>query len=85
VGVAAWLPPEPVDADEHATARPDRARRIVEMIFPLSAAALFVGFAALEQLHPDLAHWYLAFVGIEPDLQGQGVGPAPADAGTQCC
>ena len=28
----------------------------------------------LGQLHPDSPHWYLAVLGIEPGLQGRGLG-----------
>jgi GNAT superfamily N-acetyltransferase len=31
-------------------------------------------FARLERLHPREAHWYLIWVGVEPQLQRQGVG-----------
>jgi GNAT superfamily N-acetyltransferase len=31
---------------------------------------------AMHLHHPDTAHWYLAFVGVDPDRQRQGVGTA---------
>ncbi|GAC1604404.1 MAG: GNAT family N-acetyltransferase [Acidimicrobiales bacterium] len=74
VGVAAWLPPEPVEPDDAARARAYRSQRIVQTMFPLTAGTLFAGFAALEELHPVEPHWYLAFIGIEPNLQSRGLG-----------
>ena len=74
VGVAAWLPPEPVKPDDAARARAHRSQRIVQTMFPLTSGALFEGFAALEELHPVEPHWYLAFVGIGPDVQSRGLG-----------
>ena len=73
-GVAAWLPPDPVAPDDAARAHAQRCRQIVTTMFPNSANALFEGFAQLETLHPKAPHWYLAFVGVEPALQGHGVG-----------
>ena len=74
VGVAAWLPPEPVEPDDAARASADRCQRIVRTMFPHTSDPLFDGFATLEELHPVQPHWYLAFVGIEPTLQGAGHG-----------
>lgn len=74
VGVAAWLPPEPVEPDDAARARAHRSQRIVRTMFPLTSGPLFDGFAALEARHPVQPHWYLAFVGIEPTFQGGGLG-----------
>jgi GNAT superfamily N-acetyltransferase len=74
VGVAAWLPPDPVELDDAARAHSHRCQQIVETMFPLTSGAFFAGFASLERLHPEAPHWYLAFVGIEPALQGQGTG-----------
>jgi ribosomal protein S18 acetylase RimI-like enzyme len=73
-GVAAWRPPHPVEPDEAARARAHRAHSVVRKMFPLSNAALFNGFEALERLHPEVSHWYLGFVGIEPACQGRGFG-----------
>jgi GNAT superfamily N-acetyltransferase len=74
VGVAGWLPPDPIEPDTAAAARAEGARQIVERVFPDEAAALYGGFDALSELHPADPHWYLGFVGIEPDLQGRGLG-----------
>ena len=34
------------------------------------------GLAALGSLHPPEPHWYLSYIGTDPDRQGQGVGSA---------
>jgi GNAT superfamily N-acetyltransferase len=74
IGVAAWLPPNPKTPDDEAVERARRAREIVQRMFPLTSAELYAGFAALDELHPKDPHWYLAFVGVEPRVQRQGVG-----------
>jgi GNAT superfamily N-acetyltransferase len=76
LGVAAWLPPQPAEPDDAARARAAQAQRIVRTMFPLTSTDLYDGFAALETLHPQDPHWYLAFVGVEPKFQGRGIGRA---------
>jgi GNAT superfamily N-acetyltransferase len=76
LGVAAWLPPQPVEPDDATRGRARRAQRIVQTLFPLSWRDLDEGFTALDALHPAEPHWYLAFVGVEPRLQGRGIGRA---------
>ena len=74
VGVAAWLPPDPVQPDHAARGDAHRCHQTVTTMFPDTAGPLFAGFAALESLHPEAPRWYLAFVGIEPWHQGHGIG-----------
>lgn len=74
VGVAAWAPPAPVEPDDAARSRAERCQRVVESMFPATSARLYGGFAALGELHPAEPHWYLAFVGVAPTMQGRGVG-----------
>jgi ribosomal protein S18 acetylase RimI-like enzyme len=45
-------------------------------LFPRASSRLLDGFAVLAEHHPQLPHWYLAFVGIEPSAQGRGAGGA---------
>ena len=47
---------------------------VVKMLFPRRSHDLYGGFAETASLHPAEPHWYLAFIGIEPDRQGQGLG-----------
>ena len=74
LGVAAWMPPEACDPDAAARATAANQRRLVRLLFPRGARKLFAGFEALDQFHPSDPHWYLAFVGIEPDAQSSGIG-----------
>jgi GNAT superfamily N-acetyltransferase len=46
----------------------------VQLLYPNRLHALLQGIHALEAHHPPQPHWYLAFVGVEPDKQGRGVG-----------
>jgi ribosomal protein S18 acetylase RimI-like enzyme len=48
----------------------------VQALFPRSSRQLLAGFRSMERLRPPQPHWYLAFAGVEPALQGQGIGEA---------
>ncbi len=77
VGVAIWVPPAGADcAAGHpgSAARAAFDRALVTALFPGGARAMRRGFAAAAALHPTVPHWYLAFVGVAPELQGQGIG-----------
>lgn len=74
VGVAAWLPPEPRAPSREARLRARLASTRVRLLFPRAAPQVQSGFEALAADHPSDPHWYLAFVGIEPGEQGQGLG-----------
>jgi GNAT superfamily N-acetyltransferase len=75
-GVAAWLPPEPRDPEPAALARAQQSQGTVRAMFPGAADALYDGFERLAADHPHEAHWYLAFVGVDPSAQGHGLGRA---------
>lgn len=72
VGVAAWLAPDAPELPSDRHARLSSA--MVRMLYPARGAKLFAGFDGLAALHPREPHWYLMFVGVEPGLQGSGVG-----------
>jgi GNAT superfamily N-acetyltransferase len=74
VGVAAWLPPEPKTPTRDARLRARLAATQVRLLFPRAAPRVRSGFETLAADHPGDPHWYLAFVGIEPDQQGRGLG-----------
>jgi ribosomal protein S18 acetylase RimI-like enzyme len=74
VGVAAWLPPEPKAPSREARLRARLASARVRLLFPRAARQVRSGFEALAADHPNEPHWYLAFIGIEPGEQGQGLG-----------
>lgn len=72
VGAAASLPPNPPELPSDRHARVSIA--MVRMLYPARAGKLFADFSGLAALHPSEPHWYLMFVGVEPRLQGSGVG-----------
>ena len=74
LGVAAWLPPEPLSASRQARLRANAATARVRFLFPRASPALGLGFEMLGSHHPPDPHWYLAFVGIDPDEQRRGLG-----------
>jgi GNAT superfamily N-acetyltransferase len=47
---------------------------IVRLLYPHRARTLFAGFAGMTRFHPPRPHWHLAFVGVDPGLQGTGLG-----------
>ncbi|HKX18796.1 MAG TPA: GNAT family N-acetyltransferase [bacterium] len=74
VGTAVWRPP-----DAAVDALLDRIRDVATRVFmrglfPRTAGELFRGLAATTALHPDVPHWYLFFMGVDVDVQGQGIG-----------
>jgi ribosomal protein S18 acetylase RimI-like enzyme len=48
----------------------------VQALFPHTSRQLLAGFRRMERLRPPQPHWYLAFAGVEPALQGKGIGEA---------
>ena len=72
-GVALWLPPgEELLPD--AIAEPI----ITELVEGAGPAAdrLMEAFTILDAHHPHEPHWYLGFLGVQPALQGLGIGSA---------
>jgi GNAT superfamily N-acetyltransferase len=74
VAAAAWQPPDagPPTAQEELRGR--MTELVVRALFPRTAGAVFEGFGELQTRHPKEPHWYLAFVGVDTDLQGKGIG-----------
>ncbi|HEV3212997.1 MAG TPA: GNAT family N-acetyltransferase [Acidimicrobiales bacterium] len=66
--VALWLPPGP---------RPDDDALVELMLESVDAAILedLSAFAdTVRELHPETDHWYLPFTGVDPSVQGRGLG-----------
>jgi ribosomal protein S18 acetylase RimI-like enzyme len=67
-GSALWLPPgEHVNGDVlerilHETVEPSRLDDMLQTVEQMEGA------------HPQEAHWYLPFIGVEPTAQGKGLG-----------
>jgi GNAT superfamily N-acetyltransferase len=92
IGVAVWTPPEEIRPALGIQFRARANHAIVRLLFPWRTRGLYRGFGATASLHPTVAHWYLAFIGVDPSRQGEGVGRqllAPvlerADAGEVLC
>lgn len=76
---ALWLPPG-IGPDEEAL-----GGVMVEGVAP---DRLDEVFAVLEQVgasHPDVPHWYLPAIGVEPMCQGTGYGSALLARGLEAC
>lgn len=77
-GAAVWFPPLAVDGEVERTGdeKADTEERTLGL--PRDAFERFVGVtAALEPLHDEAvpaSHYYLALLGVDRDLHGQGVG-----------
>ncbi len=73
-GVAVWRPPGDGQARAPTRLRDRVVGAALRGLCPGGARRLSQGFAAAAALHPAEPHWYLAFVGVEPNLQRAGVG-----------
>ena len=71
-GVAVWLPPDQwrVGPSEQLRLLP----RYLSDVGLRDFARVLRGFNLLESRHPHQAHFYLHFVGVMPERQGQGIG-----------
>jgi GNAT superfamily N-acetyltransferase len=48
-------------------------------------AELFEVYAEFDRAHPKEAHWFLPLMGVDPFVQGQGVGAALMKYGLNIC
>jgi GNAT superfamily N-acetyltransferase len=76
VGAAAWSPPNAASLGRDSRLRASVNIGLVRGLFPRSSSRMLGGFGTLEEHHPSVLHWYLAFVGIEPGFHGHGAGRA---------
>lgn len=71
--VALWLPPG------HGPDMAALAMAFAEAgVMPPEDAPAF--FAAMAEAHPGAPHWYLPFIGVDPVVQGRGLGSALMEA-----
>lgn len=73
IGIAGWLAPDKVRRDTRRDARIaalslSGAARIARRV---EASRLL---SRIERDHPQFAHWYLATLAVDPDVQGRGIG-----------
>lgn len=69
-GVALWLPPG-VEPDVEALGRLVRNNADPAILSDVDAI-----FEAMAHYHPEMPHWYLPLIGVDPTRQGQGIGDA---------
>ena len=74
VGVAIWLPPDGIAVPSAARRTAAADQRLLRRLYPQGMLDIEALFEVLGPLHPPEPHWYLAFVGVEPDRQGRGTG-----------
>lgn len=82
LAVAVWAPPGTweLTADEASVVR----RRLSEELGD-DAERVGSGFEATDRRHPADPHWYLAFLGVEPEHQGEGHGARLLRRGLRRC
>jgi GNAT superfamily N-acetyltransferase len=79
LGTALWLPPG---------AGPDEESLVKVMEEGVDPALQGDAFTMLEKVsssHPDVAHWYLPVIGVDPMYQGKGYGSALLARGLEIC
>lgn len=70
-GAAVWVPPGvPMVEDDEAFGA------AMVAVSPLDAERFGTLIGEAEAVHPEEPHWYLFFIGVTPDRQGQGLGSA---------
>jgi len=69
-GAALWLPPD-------VGAREEELMALVEQtVYGSKREDASAVFEQMGRYHPDEPHWYLPLIGVDPVLQGRGVGSA---------
>ena len=79
VGTALWVPPGTELPDEEFGAL------IQDGVDPDRHAEAFALLEQVQAHHPEAAHWYLPFIGIDPRVQGRGHGSALLRVGLERC
>ena len=69
-GAALWLAPGAAPDDEALAALME------ETVPPDRRAVTFAVFEQMGSYHPHEEHWYLPLIGVDPLVQGKGVGSA---------
>jgi GNAT superfamily N-acetyltransferase len=74
-GAALWVPPSAELVGEHEAEA--FTHDLLESAGDDACSARTAQvFALLDEHHPSDPHWYLAFMGVDPSAQGQGIGSA---------
>lgn len=69
-GVALWLPPGAAPDEESLM------KVIEETVADEKRKAVFSVIEQMETYHPSEPHWHLPLIGVDPAMQGRGVGAA---------
>lgn len=76
---ALWLPPAVHPDEENLVAC------FEETVAPEKHKALFATFEQMDRFHPEGPCWHLAFIAVDPLLQGKGLGSALLAASLKQC
>jgi len=68
LAVALWLPPD-TEADGEAI-----VTVLTDTVAPTKHEDTFSALGQMDEAHPSFPHWYLPWFGVDPSLQGQGLG-----------
>jgi len=72
VGAAIWFPPETWSAGTEVSALPGYLRALGRRVVAVTRYE-----SAAVRVHPrEQPHWYLSYLGVDPALQGHGIGAA---------
>ena len=82
VAVAVWAPP---GTWELTAAEAAAVRERLEPVLGDDVERVSSAFQEVDRYHPAGPHWYLAFLGVEPDRQGQGHGARLLRGGLRRC
>jgi GNAT superfamily N-acetyltransferase len=74
VGTAVWLPPGRYPATGMRAVRQLAALSTLAPRAPRRLPRSLRYLREVERVHPKEPHWYLGFLGVDPPLQGQGIG-----------
>ncbi len=73
-GSAVWLPPGRYPATGMRAVRQLAALAPIAPRAPRRLSRSLRYLSVVERAHPKEPHWYLGFLGVDPPLQGQGIG-----------
>lgn len=69
-GAALWLPPDVQSQEEEMMAL------VEQTVKGPKQEEMFSVFEQMGSYHPEEPHWYLPLIGVDPTLQGKGLGSA---------
>ncbi|RYH08530.1 N-acetyltransferase [Tropicimonas sp. IMCC6043] len=76
---ALWLPPGVHPDEENLVAY------FEQTVAPDKHDALFATFEQMDGFHPETPCWHLAFIAVDPALQGKGIGSVLMEAALRQC